>query len=168
MTLSDLIAVMSEGKVVQYGSQFDIYNAPVNTYVATFIGKPRMSLVPGTLERHADSVDFVAPDLRLTLGSAAAIGLRDGDYPNVLAGLRAEHVSIAAEGSSSPLGFKAQVELIEPTGSDTFVELNCADTTVVARVAPDLPVTIGDRVQVEVKPGSVHLFDAASGERIAR
>jgi multiple sugar transport system ATP-binding protein len=168
MTLSDLIAVMSEGKVVQYGSQLDIYNAPANTYVATFIGKPRMSLVSGTLERHADTVDFVAPGMRLALGSAAQIGLREGDFPNVIAGMRAEHVSIATDGSASPLGFKAQVELIEPTGSDTFVELACADTTVVARVAPDLPVAIGDRVLVEVKPGSVHLFDAASGERIAR
>ena len=47
MGLSDLIAVMSEGKVVQYGPQHEIYNRPVDIYVATFIGKPRMSLVPG-------------------------------------------------------------------------------------------------------------------------
>jgi multiple sugar transport system ATP-binding protein len=168
MTLSDLIAVMSEGKVVQYGAQQDIYSRPANTYVATFIGKPRMSLVPGRLERHADGVEFIAPDMRLNLGTAAQIGLRDGDWPDVLAGFRAEHVTLAGAGSGSALSFKAQVELLEPTGSDTFVELAAGGTVVVARIAPELPVAMGDQVVAEVKPGTVHLFDAVSTERIAR
>ncbi len=167
MTLSDLIAVMSDGKVVQYGTQYDIYDRPVNTYVATFIGKPRMSLVPGRLERHADEVEFVATDLRLSLGSAEKIGLRDGDWPEVFAGFRAEHVTIAQGGSNSSRTFRAQVELIEPTGSDTFVELSAAATTITARIAPDLPVALGDQVTAEVT-GSIHLFDAVSTERIVR
>ena len=168
MTLSDLIAVMREGKVVQYGSQLDIYQAPADTYVATFIGKPQMSLVPGTLERHRSGVDFIAPDMRLPLGTAAEIGLADGAWPQVQAGLRAEHVWIASGAARSPITFPATVELIEPTGSDTFVELACGATTVTARVPPDLPVSIGDRVVAEVKPGSVHLFDSASTRRIVR
>jgi multiple sugar transport system ATP-binding protein len=168
MGLSDLIAVMSEGKVVQYGPHQEIYNRPANMYVATFIGKPRMSLVAGALVRDGDSVDFVAEDVRIALGSASAIGLRDGDWPNVFAGFRAEHVSIAAGDCVSPMSFKAQVELLEPTGSDTFVDLKVGTTNVTARVSPDLPVALGDRVIAEVKPGSVHLFDAASTKRIAR
>ena len=166
MTLSDLIAIMSEGQVVQYGSQHEIYNRPATTYVATFIGKPQMSLVPGALERHADDVVFVAADLRLSLGSASAIGLRDGDWPQVLAGFRAEHVSIVQGAADSGHTFKAQVELLEPTGSDTFVELGVGATSVTARVDPDVPLAIGDRVEAEVRPGRVHLFDAVSGQRI--
>jgi multiple sugar transport system ATP-binding protein len=168
MTLSDLIAVMREGRVVQYGSQLDIYRAPANTYVATFIGKPRMSLISGALERHGTGVEFVAPGMRLPLGAATEIGLEDGEWTAVAAGLRAEHVSIARGAPESPITFPATVELVEPTGSDTFVELGCAGTTVTARVPPDLPVSIGDRVVAEVKPGSVHLFDAVSTRRIAR
>ncbi|MBI1378245.1 MAG: ATP-binding cassette domain-containing protein [Frankiales bacterium] len=167
MALSDLIAVMSEGQVVQYGPQQEIYNRPANTYVATFIGKPRMSLIEGTLERHADDVVFVAPDLRLSLGTAQAIGLQDGEWLRVIAGFRAEHVSIGQGSSESGHTFKAQVELMEPTGSDTFVELGVGGATVTARVEPDLPVVIGDRVEAEVRPGRVHLFDAVSGRRIA-
>jgi multiple sugar transport system ATP-binding protein len=168
MGLSDLIAVMSEGRVVQYGSQQEIYNRPANTYVATFIGKPRMSLVAGSLVRDGENVEFVGEDIRIGLGPAAALGLRDGGWPNVFAGFRAEHVSIAAGAYSSPMTFKAQVELLEPTGSDTFVELAVGGTSITARVAPDLPVALGDHVVAEVKPGSVHLFDAVSTERIAR
>ena len=168
MGLSDLIAVMSEGKVIQYGPPQEIYNRPANTYVATFIGKPRMSLIEGKLVREADNVDFVAEDLRIGLGSSAALGLRDGEWSSVFAGFRAEHVSIAAEGSTSPMSFKAQIELVEPTGSDTFVNLAVGGTNIAARVSPDLPVTLGDRVVAEVKSGSVHLFDTVSTERIAR
>ncbi len=80
MTLSDFVAVMNEGKLVQYGTQNEVYFRPKNTYVATFLGKPRMSLIEGALERHESGVDFVAPDLHVTLGTAAEIGLRDGTW----------------------------------------------------------------------------------------
>jgi len=50
MTLSDLIAVMRDGKIVQFGSQAEIYGKPRNEYVATFVGKPKMSLIEGSLE----------------------------------------------------------------------------------------------------------------------
>jgi multiple sugar transport system ATP-binding protein len=168
MTLSDLIAVMRDGKVVQYGSQSDIYRSPADTYVATFIGKPQMSLVRGALERHESGVDFVSDGMRLSLGTAAEIELQEGSHPSVLAGFRAEHVRIARGAAKSGLTFPARVELVEPTGSDTFVELACHGNTVTARVPPDLPVVIGDHVTAEVKPGSVHLFDADSTRRIAR
>ena len=170
MTLSDAIAVMADGKVVQYGSQDEIYNRPANTYVATFIGKPRMSLVPGVLERHADAVEFVSSGMRLALGTAAEIGLREGQWREVLAGFRAEHISIVggSDVDTSPLAFVGDVQMLEPTGSDTFVELMVGDNSMVARTPPDLRPAIGSKVNGVVKRGSVHLFDVVSSERIAR
>jgi multiple sugar transport system ATP-binding protein len=183
MTLSDRIAVMRDGRLVQYGTQHEVYSRPCDTYVATFLGKPRMSLLDGALQREGDAVSFVAPGVRLDLGPAAAIGLRDGDWPRVAAGLRAEDVSLAgpvpggagasgpagAPGSTGPLTMPARVELLEPIGSDTFVELSVGEgATLVARVAPEHPVAVGDRVTAVVKPGRVHLFDLDSTQRIAR
>ncbi|MEV0129666.1 ABC transporter ATP-binding protein [Dactylosporangium sp. NPDC050688] len=165
MTLSDLIAVMRDGKLVQYGTQHEVYGKPRDMYVATFLGKPRMSLIEGSLERHADEVVFTAPGLRLGLGTAASIGLHDGEWPRVAAGLRAEDVSLGAPGA---LSFDAQVALLEPIGSDTFVELEVGGATVVARVPPEDPVAVGDRVTAVIKPGRVHLFDLDSTERIVR
>ena len=165
MTLSDFIAVMRDGKLVQYGTQHEVYGTPCNTYVATFLGKPRMSLIEGELERGADGVAFVAPGVRLELGSEAGIGLADGDWPKVAAGLRAEDVSL---GDPGPLSFGATVQLLEPIGSDTFVELGVGGAVVVARGAPDHKVAVGDTVHATVKPGRVHLFDVASTNRIVR
>jgi multiple sugar transport system ATP-binding protein len=166
MTLSDFVAVMNEGKLVQYGTQNEVYFRPKNTYVATFLGKPRMSLIEGALERHESGVDFIAPDLHLTLGTAAQLGLREGTWNRVLAGVRAEDLSIVPSASEPSMTFKAQVQLLEPVGSDTFVELLAGGNTVVARVAPDLPLSVGDNVLAQVRVGRVHLFDADTTERI--
>ncbi len=77
MTLSDLIAVMRDGKVVQFGTTREIYRKPRDLYVATFVGKPKMSLVDGALERDDGSVSVrVAGACAVDLGSAAALGLR--------------------------------------------------------------------------------------------
>ncbi len=167
MTLSDLIAVMRDGKVVQLGSTRDIYRKPRDLYVATFVGKPKMSLVDGALERSNGSVRFVSPDLRVELGSAAELGLADGTWDRVALGVRAEDVKVGAPGDTPPIGsFGAAVHLLEPIGSDTFVELGAGDATVVARVAPDAALKIGESVQASLTPGRIHLFDRTTGQRI--
>ncbi len=168
MTLSDLIAVMRDGKVVQFGTSREIYRHPEDLYVATFVGKPKMSLVDGALERSNGSVSFVSPDLRIALGSSTELGLRDGAWPNVALGVRAEDIRLSDAGSGDhPIGsFGASVQLLEPIGSDTFVELEAGDATVVARVAPDVRLQIGQAVQATLAPGRVHLFDREGGQRI--
>ena len=168
MTLSDLIAVMRDGKVVQLGTTREIYRNPRDLYVATFVGKPKMSLVDGALERSNGELTFVSPDLRIALGSPTALGLQDGEWPNVALGIRAEDITVRLNGSSdSPVGtFGASVQLLEPIGSDTFVELASGDATVVARVAPDFRLAIGQAVQATLAPGRVHLFDREGGQRI--
>jgi multiple sugar transport system ATP-binding protein len=166
MTLSDLIAVMRDGKLVQFGPQAEIYGKPQNTYVATFVGKPKMSLIDGTLEHRADEVDFVGPGIRIGLGKAGALGLRNGTT-SVALGIRAEDVRIVnAESPNTPGSFEATVQLLEPIGSDTFVELAAGPATVVARIDPDLPVELGQLVHAEMSPTRVHLFDRETGERI--
>jgi multiple sugar transport system ATP-binding protein len=168
MTLSDLIAVMREGKLVQLGTTREIYRNPRDLSVATFVGKPKMSLVDGAIERSNGDVTFVSPDLRVLLGSAAALGLHDGEWPNVALGVRAEDVGVRLNGGGeAPVGsFGAAVQLLEPIGSDTFVELASGDATVVARVAPDFRLEIGQAVQATLAPGRIHLFDREGGQRI--
>ena len=168
MTLSDLIAVMRDGKVVQFGTTREIYRNPRDLYVATFVGKPKMSLVDGRVERADGSAAFVAPDLRIELGVPGAIGLRDGEFERVALGVRAEDVKVHVNGDAPDTGrsFPATVQLLEPIGSDTFVELAAGDATIVARVAPDAGLVIGQNVRAELVAGRVHLFERERGERI--
>ena len=167
MSLSDLIAVMRDGKVVQLGTTREIYRNPRDLYVATFVGKPKMSLVDGTLERGDGEVAFRSADLRIPMGSVARLGLLDGEWPSVVLGIRAEDVRVIVDATEPPAGsFGATVALLEPIGSDTFVELQAGDATVVARVAPDVRLEIGQTVHAVLTPGRVHLFDRELGGRI--
>jgi multiple sugar transport system ATP-binding protein len=127
-----------------------------------------MSLVDGSLESSGGQVSFVSPDVRIVLGAPAAVGLRNGDFARVALGVRAEDVKVSTNGAATDGGrtFKATVQLLEPIGSDTFVELAAGDATVVARVAPDAGLKIGQTVNAELLPGRIHLFEREHGERI--
>jgi len=169
MTLSDAIAVMSEGKLVQYGSQAEVYGRPRNMYVATFVGKPKMSLVRGRLEADADAVHFVSDDgtIRVRVGRPGELRLAETDRTQVALGVRAEDVRISPNGGTgSGRSFTATVGLKEPIGSDTFVELVAGEATIVARAAPDFGVEIGQPVTGEIVAGRTHLFALETGERI--
>lgn len=167
MTLSDLICVMRDGKIIQSGSQSEIYTRPRNMYVAEFVGKPRMSLVEGTLEHGADGVTFVGNGLRIDLGPAAALGLGDAPPSAVVMGVRAEDVIVEPDPSRvGPLGFEAKVGLTEPIGSDTFAELEAGETSIVARVDPDLSLALDQPVAARFRRSGIHLFAKDSGERI--
>jgi len=96
------------------------------------------------------------------------VHLRDGEMlSSVALGVRAEDVIVHTDGThAGQAAFQATVGLMEPIGSDTFVELDIGATTIVARVEPDLPISLGQPVWAELRPSSVHLFARESGDRI--
>jgi len=168
MTLSDIIAVMRDGKLVQAGPQAEIYGRPRHLYVATFVGKPRMGLLEGSLVAQGTDVTFVGEGVRIGLGTAEALGLDGSGTGEVTLGIRAEDLVIRLDAAAAgPRVFDATVQLLEPIGSDTYVELSVGETSLVSRAAPDLPVSIGQPVRVEAA-GRVHLFDRTSGNRLNR
>ena len=167
MTLSDHIAVMRDGRLVQFGSQEEIYRRPRDTYVATFVGKPRMSLVEGELRSDGDVVRLEGEGLSIPLGSAASLGISADPPGGITVGVRAEDVRIHLDDAGPASSFPATVALLEPVGSDTFVELSVGAATIVARVSPDLPLQLGQPVRAELVPGRAHLFDRNAGERLA-
>jgi multiple sugar transport system ATP-binding protein len=164
MTMSSLIAVMREGRLVQYGTPDEIYGRPVNTYVAGFVGKPTMSLLTGKLETDGGVAHLGGEGTRIPLGPERQLGLTgDVDGP-VVVGIRAESVTID---DHAPDTFPAVVRLLEPVGSDTFVQLTAGPHELVARVAPTMPLAVGQAVRVRLT-GAVHLFDPDTGSRINR
>ena len=171
MSLSDRIAVMKDGKVIQFGTQQDIYSRPANLYVATFVGSPQMSLVRGTLVKSGDSATLHTEAFDLALGDANAIGLGSAQSGTaIVLGARAEDVRVSLGEEPSPTTgvsvCQASVILIEPMGSDTFVELRIGSQSVVARISPQADIHLGDSVWLQLTISRSHFFNGDTEERL--
>ncbi|HET8626448.1 MAG TPA: ABC transporter ATP-binding protein [Thermomicrobiales bacterium] len=167
MMLSDYIAVMRDGQIVQYGPAEEVYRRPRHLYVATFIGKPRMSTVEGDLRVTADAVTYQAGDLRLAWPNAVAGRAAPPRAARAVLGIRAEDVRLdAPNGDLHPNQLRGEVGLLEPLGSDTFVEVNRGPVTITGRVEPDRRLRVEDRVVLTLPRHKLHFFDAETGERL--
>ncbi|HUR40519.1 MAG TPA: TOBE domain-containing protein, partial [Verrucomicrobiae bacterium] len=89
----------------------------------------------------------------------------------LMLGVRAEHVHLRgsrwAIAHAEAAALRARIERIEPAGDQSFLWLDAAGAPLVARVEPDFAARPGDAVELALDPGGLHLFDAASGERLA-
>ena len=159
MTMADKIVVMKDGVVEQTGGPLDLYDQPANTFVAGFIGSPAMNLLPGTVQRQGGALEATFADgSRLPLSQSAAV--REGQP--ILYGIRPEHFAVGNAG-----GFAVEVVVVEPTGADTQIYCRFVDQEVTATIRDRTNVRAGDRITLVPDAGRAHLFDAASGKRLA-
>jgi multiple sugar transport system ATP-binding protein len=151
MTLADRVVVMNKGEVQQVGTPIEIYDRPANTFVASFIGNPAMNLLAGEIRAGI----FEAPGVRVP-------GFAAPDGPVTL-GFRAEDARIAAAGE-----MKAPVYSMELLGDASMVTLQIAPGTYAAIKTPkDFTARIGDVLCADLPAAICHLFDPATGIRIA-
>lgn len=152
LTMADRIAVLNEGRVVQVGTPDDIYDRPVNTFVARLVGTPRINLLDaarsnGALRVKGSSLSVAAPDA--TLPESFRMGIRPED--------------VTPDESGEYTG---RVALIEPLGVETILHLEVGEQTLLSLVPGMMPVKIGENVRFSIKPERLHYFDT-EGERIA-
>jgi lactose/L-arabinose transport system ATP-binding protein len=155
MTLADKIVVMNGGRIEQVGSPRELYETPANTFVANFIGSPRMTLVD--VRRSGDL-------LSIENGGAVDVGaLPAGD--DFKLGLRSDAVTLSRDADAP--GFAGQVVYTEYLGDNAYVYVRLVDGTLLAaRTGPDDLYEPDTAVTVSVLPGSAHLFSATDGRRI--
>ncbi|MBL8708228.1 MAG: sn-glycerol-3-phosphate ABC transporter ATP-binding protein UgpC [Rhodospirillaceae bacterium] len=162
MTMADKIVVMHDGRVEQIGQPLDLYDRPGNRFVAGFIGSPAMNFLEGRIDAAAGGPAFSGGnDLRLTLDAAAA--RHQGRA--VTLGVRPEHLQLAEPQAADAL--HAEVVVVEPTGSEVQVNARLASGEEIVAVFRERHLfQPGERIGLKPMPGLVHLFDAASGERL--
>ena len=140
MTMGDRIAVMKKGVLQQIGTPEELYTHPANVFVATFIGSPSMSVVPGPM-----------------------IGVGGEGQ---LAGFRPEHIRLGASDAGS-VGFEALIEVVEYLGDERLVHLRLGEQALVAKLPVSAAVQAGTRESFAVALESIVLFDSASGQATA-
>ncbi|MCM5556337.1 ABC transporter ATP-binding protein [Pleomorphomonas sp. JP5] len=156
MTMADKIVVLNAGRVEQIGTPLELYDRPINRFVAGFIGSPAMNFVRGTL---------LPGQAGLKVASGAVMVI--GAYPSELVGhevefgIRPEHIQVADGGD-----LQARVEVVEPTGSETHVVVDAYGEKLVALIRRRMPISVGDTLPIAFEEGQAHLFDAESGKRL--
>jgi len=155
MTLSDRMVVMREGRTAQEGSPQDVYAHPVDTFVASFVGSPKMNLLDGEV---CDGIFTLPSGFQLAIGSfdgggAVTIGVRPDDL-----------VPTASDGAGD-----ARVTLIELLGPRAIVTIDARGTalTSVVETSRLASITEGAPVTLSTRPGAVHAFDPETGQRRA-
>ncbi len=160
MTMADRIVVMNDGNVEQVGAPLELFDRPANLFVARFIGSPAMNLVEGRIISAGGVPTFVAGNLSVRLANAPAVS----GGQDVVLGFRPEHLGFAGAGGTGILN--AEVVVVEPTGTETLLNVSAEGRTFLAVFRERLAVNPGDRVSLAINPGHVHLFDKASGKRL--
>lgn len=146
MTLADRIVVLDAGNIIQVGAPKDLYNKPANTFVAQFIGSPKMNIIP----------------CRVDAGRYQLAGGRSSTYSGssdeaVQLGIRAEHISIVAAGAGQCDG---SVEVVEYLGADTFLLLDCGEAGQMSvRVTGESSLAPGESVGLQFDAAHIHYFD---------
>jgi len=162
LTLADRIAVMQGGVIQQLDTPKVIYRAPVNRFVASFVGSPAMNFIPGRIARDGNAT-FIAGESRFSLEGYAFRGA-PSEAPAVL-GIRPEHVEVTA--SDDPATVPARVEMVEPMGADSLIWCRLADGTAFSlRHDADAQSQGGDTLPVRFPAETLSLFDAKSGQRL--
>jgi multiple sugar transport system ATP-binding protein len=154
MTLSDFIVVMRDGEIAQQGKPKDVYDKPNSTFVASFVGSPKMNLIEGTFS----AGKFVSGS-GLTL---AVAGVSAG--PKTL-GVRPDDIVLEVGGKSISRGRIGVIELLGPRAI-VQVEASGHSLTAVVEASRMDGIVEGADVGVSVRAGSHHLFDPTTGLRV--
>ncbi len=167
MTLGSRIAIMKDGVIQQFGSPQDLYQRPANLFVAGFIGSPSMNFIPVTLVRSGTGfgVALKSGNSSHVLHLAADEALRPYLDKEISLGIRPEALGIAAAGADHLL---CQVDLVEPTGPDTLLQVQVNGARVTARVEPDQARAPGQIAGLAFDMAKAVLFDPQSGGRIGQ
>lgn len=153
MTLADRIVVLNEGRIEQVGSPLDLYDKPVNKFVAGFIGSPAMNFIKGNIAR----------DKGATVIRSGSFAL-EVDKPNletdeeIEIGVRPEHIEIVPTSQSQ---LTAKVEIIEKLGVESMLYLRteASGNLLTVRTDPKIPLGVGNVAGLNLKEQYLHFFD---------
>lgn len=170
MTMGTRIVVMRDGFIQQVAAPQDLYEHPVNLFVATFIGSPQMNTITGTVidENGHTGVSFGdekvflddargrKPEVLAYVGKEVIMGIRPESMFDDDASLQKYNRSVIS----------VHVDLVEMMGSETYLYLLCQGKNFTARVSARSTARTGDDLKIALEPDRIHLFDASTERTI--
>jgi multiple sugar transport system ATP-binding protein len=163
MSLADKIAIMKDGELQQFGTPLDVYDNPVNEFVAGFIGEPPMNIMTVNISKSNNEFFFDFPN------SEVKISVPQRYYPivkedmTVRLGVRPTDLLI---GDKNSKGSMVHVTVFENLGEERRINVRVGDEFLVFITADEIRFKSGDVIKLDIKAQKAHLFDITRGDRI--
>jgi ABC-type sugar transport system ATPase subunit len=171
MTLGDRIVVLADGRIQQIGRPIDLYRAPINRFVAGFIGTPPMNFVDGRLREESGQIFFTVGGISVRVPPEKFETPKPAD--SLTLGIRPEDLTLNAPGPSGGRGptadaFTGRVVLVERLGATSHVHFDVEGAgRMMASLVNDRLPEVGETTSVRMPPDRVHLF-ASDGTTLSR
>jgi multiple sugar transport system ATP-binding protein len=171
MTMGTRIVVMKDGVIQQVAPPKQLYDEPVNMFVAGFIGSPQMNFINGdvTLEEgryyfNNKRMKILIPQQYDSVFNRMNKGLR-----NVVLGVRPEHVVVkpGMSGDQDDGFVESVVQFAEVTGADCYVYVTVGDNKIIARTDPSIIYKPEEKPAIGFNMNKVHFFDESTGVSLA-
>ena len=162
LSMADRVAVMHEGVLQQFGTPQEIYNQPVNEWVAGFIGEPPMNFLDCTLVEENGQIVLRHPDFTSALTDQQESLIRGKSPGNrVRLGVRPDEISVTTASDAGTI--PARVLVTEPLGGDMLVDVALGDSKLLVKTKPDFQADMGDDCSLSFDRERWHIFDAETG-----
>ena len=163
MTMGDRIVVMKDGFIQQVDTPQNLYEFPVNEFVAGFMGSPQMNFIDAKVAKSGSDYTLTFGACTITVPQKKAEGTDIGNYvgKEVVFGIRPEDVHDEPDFIEKVGGahVTCEVEVTELMGAETYLYLNCEGNAVTARVEPTSTAKPGDKCKIAFDLNKMHVFD---------
>lgn len=163
MTMGDRIVVMKDGIVQQVDTPLNLYNYPINIFVAGFIGSPQMNFVKGELLIEGDKAIFAFDNNKIMISDEKARLLKDRGYINkeVIMGIRPEdiHNDENTLNKHKDSIIEGTIEVSELMGAETYLYLRIGKESFTGRVSASSNTKPNTVIKVAFDPNKIHIFD---------
>ena len=165
MTLAHTIVVFNEGRIEQIGAPLELYNRPVNQFVAGFLGSPKMNFLSGRIGndvRKACCIEVSGGKLPLDAGWESRTG------ETISVGIRPEHIDVVAPDRADA---SARVQFTEQLGGETFLYCDAGSEGEAERIVIKRPgqqrFCDNEVIGLAIKPADIYCFDSKTGASLA-
>jgi multiple sugar transport system ATP-binding protein len=168
MTMGEKIVVMKATEVQQIATPKEMYNKPINKFVAGFIGSPSMNFIEGTLESKKGGLYFNEENFEVRVPDTMIEKLKGKSGAEVTMGIRPEDIydKVYAPNASADNTIVATVEVVEQLGSESNVYLTTGKTPFIAKMDSEAEVEVNQEVELVLDMNKAHFFDSQTEDAI--
>jgi multiple sugar transport system ATP-binding protein len=162
--MGDRIVVMKDGVINQVDTPMNLYNKPINKFVAGFIGSPAMNFI-STILTNDNKLTSKSSKLIIDLNSHLQELLNKNTNKDFTIGIRPENIQLEKSFDNS-IEVETKLDVIEPMGNETFIHFSIDDAQFIARVNPAKDLQLIEKIKLFIDANSIYIFDPGSGNVI--